>query len=68
MGVSWPEFGVLVLLAEFPGGCLCFVVVDGADLIWLRFAGFGGVVLFAARGPVGRALDGSSFAIGPLVD
>ena len=73
LGVSWPEFGVLVLLAEFPGGRLGFVVVDGADLIWLRFAafaGFGGVVLLAAfdtRGPVGRALKSSSFAFGTLV-
>ena len=35
--VSW-----LVLLAEFPGGCLGFVVVDGGDLVWLKFTAFAG--------------------------
>ena len=73
LGVSWPGFGVLVLLAQFPGGRLGFVVPDGTDLIWLRFlafASFGGVVLLATfdtRGLVGRALGSSGFAIGPFV-
>ena len=71
MGGLWVSW--LVLLAEFPGGRFGFVVVDGADFMWLRFtafAGFGGVILFAVfdtHGSAGRALDGSSFAIGPLV-
>ena len=71
MGGLWVSW--LILLAEFPGGFLGFVIVDGADLVFLRFAaftGFGDVVLLAAfdtRGPVGKALNGSSFAIGSLV-
>ena len=49
------------------------VIVDGADLVrhrFVAFAGFGGVVLLATfdtHGPVGRALSGSSFSIGPFV-
>ena len=28
-GVSWPEFGFAILLAQFTGGHFCFIVVDG---------------------------------------
>ena len=69
LGISWDEFGVLVLLAllaYFTGGCLVFLVVDGEGVDC--FEGVGGVMVLwgtcLTHGSMDGALGDSLLLIG----